>query len=198
VGGRRQDLDGVSELVDGNGVAVGPPLPRVEGDDGAREVGEPMVDGVELGGQVVVAEVGASVLDVGDGSAMALDVSAGLLPCPFEDRGRPLEYPFGDVELPARLAPATPGTAGEVTLRVVVVHAGLVGSLLVDGEELSLSSRRPVDDGQVSLSCGDGGCSSRSFDRARFDGVLGGGKGVSGVGEHVGEPVRDLATARLG
>ena len=55
-----------SESLDGDGVAVGPPLPRVEGGRGPLEVGESTGDGVELGGQVVVTEVGASLVDVGE------------------------------------------------------------------------------------------------------------------------------------
>ena len=104
--------------------------------------------------------------------------------------------PFGDVELTARLAPATSTTAGKAALRIGVVHTGLVGSLRVDGEHLAMGRGRPVDHRQVSLGCEDSGCPLRSFDRARFDGVLGGGEGVSSVGERFGEPVRYRATAR--
>ena len=62
--GGGQDLDGVMELLDADGVAIGPSLPRVDGGHGPRQVREPTVNGVELGRQVVVTEIGASLIDV--------------------------------------------------------------------------------------------------------------------------------------
>ena len=92
-----------------------------------------------------------ALLEVGDRGAVALDVGCCPVPGSFEPTFGTLEDLFGDVELTARLAPATPTTAGEATLRVGVVHTGLLGSFGVDGEQLAVGSRRPVDDGQVTL-----------------------------------------------
>ena len=113
--GGRQDLDGVAELFDGDGVAVGPPLPRVESRHGSPSVRESMSNGAELGGQVVMTDVGASLRDVGERGAVALDGWGGLLLGSCKGRGGPLDYPLGDVELTARLASAAPAAAGEPT-----------------------------------------------------------------------------------
>ena len=115
----------------------------------------------------------------------------------FEDGGGPVEHLFGDVELTAGLPPAPATAARQVTLAIGVVQAGPLGPLGVGGEHLAVRSRRPLDDRQVTLSCGDGGRSSCSLDRVRRDGVLGFGESVSGVGPQVGEPVRDQTSTRL-
>ena len=134
---------------------------------------------------------------VGDRGAVTLDVGRCPVQGSFEPLFGPLEDLFGDVEFAASLAPAAATTAGEAPLRRRVGRAGLAGSLRVDCEHLAVRRRRPIDVRQVTLGCGDGGRPLCSLGRARFDGVLGHGESVSGVVEHIGEPVRDPASARL-
>ena len=122
--GGGQDLDGVSESLVGDGVAVGPSLPRVEGGRGPLEVGESTRDGVELGDQVVVTDVGASLVDVGERGAVALDVGRGLLLDSCQVAVGPIEDPLGDVEITPCLARTAPAAPGEAALRRGVLSSG--------------------------------------------------------------------------
>ena len=115
-GGGVQDGDGVVESSDGDVVAVGPSLPRVEGGRGPLEVGESTSDGVELGGQVVVTDVGASLVDVGERGAVALDVRGGLLLGSCEGRSGPIENASVMSRSRLRLV-LDAGAPGEATLR---------------------------------------------------------------------------------